>query len=163
MRAKLWFVLVALMFVSLESTVMVYANHIGHDDERLENKEAWFIGPRIGLSPYTGILGVELQYKHAALTAGWPKSIGLKYYFVDSGHSGFIGGSFKRYSFVDRYNRNVTQTQFGGGPGYRWRWGSGWDLSMSVSFLYLIEGYEGVALDEKGLVIFPGITFGYSF
>ena len=57
-------------------------------------KENWYIGPRIGISPYTGIIGLEIQNRHFALSLGFPTTVGLKYYFKPYGHSWFVGPRF---------------------------------------------------------------------
>jgi hypothetical protein len=139
------------------------SEQLGGEDQVV--KEDWYIGPRIGISWYTGIIGLEIQHHHFAFTAGIPEVLGVKYYLKPDGHSWFVGGHFMNYSFKKDSGDKKRVTEGGAGFGYRWRWGTGWDLDLHFGLAYG-EEKETIGLSEittKYLGIRPGISMGYSF
>ncbi|GAB6095106.1 hypothetical protein JCM14469_13580 [Desulfatiferula olefinivorans] len=138
---------------------------------QISDQENWFIGPRIGLSAFTGLVGAEIQYRNVALSFGIPECVGLKYYFSVPKHSWFIGGYFSKWDLTDDETKDgikyteQTNTEGGFGGGYRWRWGSGWDLSLSLAIAYGQEELSNTTAlrTERFIGIRPGITAGYSF
>ena len=129
-------------------------------------KEEWYIGPRLGYSPFTSIVGLEIQHRHFALSFGFPLKAGFKYYFKPYRHSWFVGGSFSYFKTDSKdFSGDTTETEGGVGGGFRWRWGTGWDFSISLSVLYGEKKEENGFLvrKEKYIGIRPGITVGYSF
>ncbi|HEX9758128.1 MAG TPA: hypothetical protein VGB26_10045 [Nitrospiria bacterium] len=129
-------------------------------------KEEWYIGPRLGYSPFTSIVGLEIQHRHFALSLGFPPKVGFKYYFKPYRHSWFVGGSFSYYKTDTKdFSGDKTETEGGGGGGFRWRWGTGWDFSISLSVLYGEEKEKTGSLVKKNnyIGLRPGITVGYSF
>lgn len=134
-------------------------------------KEDWYIGPRIGISPFTGVIGLEIQYHNFALSGGIPGNVGLKYYFKPDGHSLFLGGYFLHFKNDSNdlpyggFDGDTTWTEGGLGFGHRWRWGSGWDLSLCAAIAYgEKEETTGPAWRKTKYIGFrPGIAVGYSF
>jgi hypothetical protein len=131
----------------------------------------WRGGPHIGFSPYTGIIGAEIQNGHYGLTLGVPTCIGFKYYPDERGYRWFFGLHAMYFSLDEQktvgnipYNGS-TNTYAGAGFGYRWRWWDHLDLTLSLSATYEKEkqtGSYGNRTDES-LYAFPGLTIGGSF
>lgn len=137
-------------------------------------EEQWYIGPRIGISPFTAVVGIEAQRRHIAVSAGIPGTYGLKYYFSFPKHSWFLGVCMTRYNirFDDvefeegaPYDHKTVRRE-GGGGGYRWRWKNGWDLELALAVTTVRDTaeYQGrQTLTWSGASLFPGLSFGYSF
>jgi hypothetical protein len=133
--------------------------------------ENWFIGPRIGVSSFTGLLGLEMQYKRVGVSVGIPNRAGARYYVFHPGHAGFIGIFGSKYGFQDDHtienqfytDRDIMES--GAGIGYRWRWGSGWDLEAGLSTIFKKEISSGRSGEyiKKSIFLFPILAFGYSF
>ncbi|MBK8871262.1 MAG: DUF3575 domain-containing protein [Elusimicrobia bacterium] len=147
----------------------------GVSSARGEQAENWYIGPRVGfVSPFTGILGFEIQRRHFALCAGLPGTYGAKYYFSFPRKSWYVGLYVTRFNYTPEtveyeegvpYDKKMVRRQ-GVGGGYRWRWGSGWDLDLSlgVGTVKDTAEYRGVeTLRWTGTDIKAGPTIGYSF
>jgi hypothetical protein len=138
--------------------------------------EDWYIGPRIGLSFFTGIVGAELQSGHIALDvmskesgidtlSGIDIGGGIKYY----GHPwksanwfgvGGLKGSYRHYS------EDSEITILGFMAGYRWRSGGGWDFSLGGGFGQYTRRFTNdwrKGEEEVYLVPMIEIAFGYSF
>lgn len=136
-----------------------------------QNGNNWRVGPRIGLSGYTGLIGFEVQRRHFAFAAGFPGNVGLKYYIMPEGHSWFAGGHFVHFKTntsdfkYSGYGGRTVWTEYGLGGGHRWRWGTGWDLSLSAGVAYIKEEeFSGPKKRiTKSIGIRPGVTVGYSF
>ncbi len=145
-----------------------------------ENSEEWYIGPRIGLSPYTGTLGLEVQWREYAFGIGQiPDGVasGLRYYFSPQKHSWYLGAFLwlAEEEFTGHFHVTPETTEqlvekrskFGLGGGHRWRWGSGWDLSLGLGVCYRYEEVKGETtgdtVDESDIWYLPEIAFGYSF
>ncbi len=140
-----------------------------------DQKENWYIGPRVGIvSPFTGLVGIEAQWKHFAVCSGMPGTYGAKYYFSFPKHSWYVGLYMVRYNYSPESvqyeeghpydKKKIRRNGFGGG--YRWRWGSGWDLDLSlgVGTIKDIYTYQGIdSIKWSGTDIRGGPTFGYSF
>lgn len=131
----------------------------------------WRAGPQIGLSPYIGVIGVEIQKSNYAVTLGYPASIGLKYYPGERGYRWFYGLHAMHFSVNERemvdyvpYNES-TETVVGAGFGYRWRWWDHLDLTLSLSAVYWKSKYTGYfgSTTEHFTMPFPGLTLGYTF
>jgi len=102
----------------------------------------WRAGPHIGLSPFIGVIGVEIQKSNYAVTLGYPASIGLKYYPDERGYRWCYGLHAMHFNVNEReyidyvpYNES-TETVAGAGFGYRWRWWDHLDLTLSLSAVY---------------------------
>jgi hypothetical protein len=87
----------------------------------------WRAGPHIGFSPYTGIIGVEIQKGHYGVTLGLPECIGFKYYPDERGYRWFYGVHAMHFSTDENgtegffpYNK-ITDTMAGAG----FEWGAG--------------------------------------
>jgi len=140
--------------------------------EASQSMKEWYIGPRIGLSWYTGLLGLELQHRHVALAGGLPGNIGLKYYINPHGHSLFFGGYFMQFtaetSDLPVYLGSEGETQFtegGFGGGYRFFWNSGWNVSVSIALSFGKEEERNGPMwrDTYYIGTRPGVAAGYSF
>lgn len=132
--------------------------------------EKWYVGPRIGVSPFTGLLGIEAQREHLAFFAGLAPRFGMRYYFRFPKHSWFVGAIYSHYSYEEKQGavlQNKTFTETGPGGGFRWRWGTGWDLELAMALLQVKEEDAATPFTrskvKKSTVIFPGVSFGYSF
>ncbi|NQU39457.1 MAG: hypothetical protein HQ523_05850 [Lentisphaerae bacterium] len=107
------------------------------------------ITPKIGVSMYTGLAGVEVQWSHVAITAGYfpnpdARPLGLKYYFRPDGSSWYLGGF-------------VAADAYGGGGGYRW-WSSRYSFSLGTGIMDIDNG-----ANIDGLLPLIDMGFGVSF
>ncbi len=117
-----------------------------------EDDKTWYITPRYGFSTSTGMLGVEVQVDHFALSAGAAPmllmgcdSIGtyaIKYYFNSTGDSWSL----------NLFSASMCTRLSGIGADYRWRW-THWDVTA------------GLGLGSDGTVtgVVPSFAFGYAF
>lgn len=139
--------------------------------EKLPVVSEWRGGPHIGFSPYTGIIGAEIQKGHYGVTLGLPECIGFKYYPDERGYRWFYGFHAMHFSVsesetVDNvpYNKSA-YTFVGAGFGYRWRWWDHLDLTLSLSAEYgktIYTGFFG-SKTEQSVGALPGLTLGYTF
>ena len=138
--------------------------HFSLGEEINPKEKDFYITPRIGFSTLTGLIGIELQYKHVAFDIGYAIDdepphegedihhylmYGIKYY-VNSHHSTWYIG------LGGWANLDKDELDIGVILGYRWRWGKGWDFSL---------GY-GLVLSRLNDVSPPPmfeLAFGYSF
>lgn len=131
-----------------------------------------------GLSPFSGLLGLEYQKGNDAFGFGLPGRVSYRYYFkpyedtkfwgVYLGKYSLDGGeSNKTYSFEGVNYSNVDRAYVGAGVGYRWQWPSGWNTSVSIAIEYSDDDYSNPATGQfatdSGLYPFPGINAGYKF
>ncbi len=134
----------------------------------------WRGGPQLGFSPYTGIIGGELQYGRFGMTLGMPTTTGFKYYLDESGISWFVGvhGMWFRQEDYDEEKDDITYGEregylFGTGFGYKWQFRTHWELSASLSLAYYEEKLSDAEPNDDRidhyLFVFPGVSFGYTF
>lgn len=159
----------------MKNIVTFFLLFLGVCSVRGEQSENWYIGPRVGIiSPFTGIIGIEAQWRHFAVGAGMPGTYGAKYYFRFPKHSWYLG------AYMVKYNHKLESVQYeqghpydkekirrkGVGGGYRWRWKNGWDLDLSLGLGVIkdVSEYRGQdVIYWEGTDIRGGPTFGYSF
>ena len=128
-------------------------------------------GFHLGFSPYTGVIGAELQRGKYSLTLGIPASIGLRYYFNEQPKSWFLGAHAMYYNIdKDETKDGIRYTEkevmiSGLGFGHKWRYKDHWDLILSMSLVYNKEEFKNgiVKRTEESIGALPGITIGYSF
>lgn len=139
--------------------------------EESPTTQEWQGGPHVGFSPYTGIIGAEIQKGHYGITLGVPTCIGFKYYPDERGYRWFFGLHAMHFSVDEHetvnnipYNES-TNTYTGAGFGYRWRWWDHLDLTLSLSATYEKEKLNGMYGNrtDKFLSVLPGLTIGYTF
>ncbi len=128
-------------------------------------------GLHVGFSPYSGIIGGELQTGHYGLILGVPASLGVRYFFREQRDRWFIGAHVMYYESEEeetkkgiRYDElKVLLTGFG--FGHKWRFKEHWDFILSLSLAYQKEEYSNsyAELTEEALGVLPGITIGYTF
>jgi hypothetical protein len=123
------------------ASVLLFTGLIGVRPLFAAQKEL-YITPKFGLSEFTGIAGLEMQYRHLALDIGYPLSGGVRYYFHPVGHSWFLGLFGHGYGFDhDETKDGIAYTHFstiagGAGGGYRWLWRSRWKLELGMTVGY---------------------------
>lgn len=129
------------------------------------NQDQWYIGPRVGVSMFIGFFGIEVQKGHFAITGGIPYRLGAKYYFASYGHSPFIGAFYSNYGYDDDDGDDIDVSEGGIGGGYRWRWRDAWEIELNLTAVYIERKEEELFYTEteEKIILFPGITFGYSF
>lgn len=97
-----------------------------------EPQDIYFI-PKVGVSMYSGIGGVEAQIAHVGLSIGLIDAdvftSGLKYYFDRNYSSWYLGTCF--YYYPDSED-HFEEYFVGAGVGYRWRFWPGWDLTLGA-------------------------------
>ena len=128
-------------------------------------------GFHLGFSPYSGIIGAELQRGKYSLTLGLPASIGLRYYFNEQPNSWFVGAHALYYDIDEeetiegiRYDEKEVLIS-GMGTGHKWRFKDHWDLVLSLSLVYKKEEFRNsyAKRTEESIGALPGITIGYTF
>ncbi|HMX42170.1 MAG TPA: TonB-dependent receptor [Elusimicrobiota bacterium] len=134
-----------------------------------ENKR-WTLSPKIGFSPFTGVLGAEFRWEHLGLGAGY-SAFGVKYYFSRRGSSPYVGPFFSKYRLdhnetidgidYDRY----THREVGVSGGYQWQWKSRWNLEVGLKYSHLRKKWEKSPRwrEEKGNFIGPAVAAGFAF
>ncbi|MBL0350718.1 MAG: TonB-dependent receptor [Elusimicrobia bacterium] len=134
-----------------------------------ENK-TWTLSPKIGFSPFTGVLGAEFRWEHLGLGAGY-STVGVKYYFWKSGSSPYVGPFFSKYRLdhnetidgidYDRY----THREAGVSGGYQWQWQSRWNLEVGLKYSRIKKKWEKSPRwrEEKGNFIGPAVAVGFAF
>ena len=97
--------------------------------------------PKLGVSPFVGVLGLEAKYKKIALSIGFPTTVSVKYYQNpddDSWYVGAFNSSFKNSEFDDYedgiYFDEYERKFYGVGFGYMWLWQSQWNLSLGLGY-----------------------------
>ena len=140
-------------------------------EDSINNSDRLRVGPHVGFSPYTGLIGAEFQKGHMGFTLGIPLSAGIRYYFDENGYRWFLGAHAMYYSIEDdetkdgvRYEEKDS-TFAGLGFGYKWRWKNHWDLTLNLSVAYYRERLtnDSVERTDEYIAVLPGITIGYTF
>ena len=128
------------------------------------SKKGWFISPRVGLSLYSIITGIEIQIPHIAFDAGMTvigegvgPIFGFKYYFSSKGNSWFLGSNFSGYEKYSQQERDVFYA-IGLVAGYHWLWSSGWNITLGAGLVH--EAYKKT---EAKTIPVPEFAIGYSF
>jgi hypothetical protein len=137
-----------------------------------ENSSDYMFNGKLGLSPYTGILGLEVQKGKWSLGVGFPASVSLKRYNYENEDSLFYGiywnnfkndnyDDFENGMFFDEYERE----SYGVGAGYIWLWESGWNASTGLSIGEFEEEYTNPygKLIKDGIRIDLELSVGYKF
>ena len=123
----------------------------------------FYITPRIGFSTLTGLIGIELQYKHFAFDLGYyfseePEEEGEYNHFLTYGIKYYFKPHRSTWYFGLGAVTNLDEGELGIGFlfGYRWRWGKGWDFNLGIG--------AGFPIGKDGST-FPmfDLAFGYSF
>jgi hypothetical protein len=131
----------------------------------------WYVTPKLGISAFTGILGLEVQYKHLAFDVGYPTSGGVRYYFRPERHSWFFGlyGTGLGYN-DDNTKDGITYTHYskiegGVGGGYRWFWHSRWSLELGLTIGAGNQNWTSNAVErtEHDVFFTPVAAFGVAF
>ncbi len=105
-------------------------------EERPRKMRTVYVSPRIGGSMATGLAGLEIQYKHFALSAGaipHGPAGGVRWYFRQDRSSWFLGVCGLHLERDDSYGRWTdveTETMVGLIAGYRWRSLRGWEFTL---------------------------------
>lgn len=156
------------IFIVLIMTLLLAAPAFAEEPQKTQE---WQGGPHIGFSPYTGIIGAEIQKGHYGVTLGLPTCIGLKYYPDERGYRWFFGLHAMHFS-IDKdqrvnnipYNES-TNTYAGAGFGYRWRWWDHLDLTLSLSATYENDNLTGSYGNRTDVSLYalPGLTIGGTF
>lgn len=139
--------------------------------DNIEQADALKIGPYIGFSKFSGVIGLELQKGHMGFSLGLPGNLGLKYYLSENGDRWFVGAYGQYMSFDDKKTidtiqyKDVNSVEAGLGFGYKWRWKNKINLSASFAIGYEEEERTGdfATRTEKNLWISPGLVLGYLF
>jgi hypothetical protein len=140
-------------------------------EDSSKNITRWRGGPQIGLSPYTGLIGAELQKRHWGVTIGFPGNIGVRYYLNETGDRWFFGFHAALLNIDEdetedgiRYKKQKF-TFLGSGAGYKWRWLDSWELTLNLSIEYVKQELENdsTTKTDEYISVDPGIAIGYSF
>ncbi len=129
------------------------------------------VTPKIGFSPFTGIVGLEVQHKHLALDLGIPLSGGIRYYFRPERHSWFAGLYGMGWGYDhDETKDSVPYTHYalitgGAAGGYRWLWRSRWSLELGLALGYQEQTWTNSTAKrwESSIALWPLAAFGIAF
>lgn len=137
-----------------------------------ENGSDFSLNGKLGLSPYTGLLGVEIQKGKWSLGLGVPGNLSVKHYMHENKDSVFYGVYWNQYkdnsyddyeqgAYFDSYERK----SYGVGAGYIWIWESGWNVSTGVSVSEFEKQYANsdFKLTKDGVRIELELSAGYKF
>lgn len=158
-----------LIIVFIVLLLGINIHSVSADDK--EPSDALRIGPYIGFSMFTGMIGAEIQKGHMGVSLGLPGNLGVKYYFDKNGVRWFAGAyamytSYDEKETIDNIEYKDYKSKDGGlGLGYKWRWRNHWDLSLNCSIGYRVVEQTGdfAVREEESIVIIPGIIMGYMF
>lgn len=125
----------------------------------------FFFGPRIGASMLSGLVGLEMQYRHLAIMAGMgPGSgyaiIGAKFYFSSNGNTWYLGGGG---GGISKGYDDKSDTLFGGLVGYRWQSPAGWSMNVGLGIGGFRENLENDLKEETQIMPMVDLAVGYSF
>ena len=168
----------------LISFLLLFVNAYAFSEEvEKTSKQGYIVNPEdepfynvlFGVSPFFGILGIEIQKGSHSIGFGFPVRLFYRYYSNPYGDSLFYGlyaGRSKQQPYNDEikldgviYEDAVT-VDAGFGVGYRWQWSSGWNVTTSFSIHYMVEEYSNPGQPKKketSVIPFPGLNAGYKF
>jgi len=133
-----------------------------------------FYNALFGVSPFFGILGLEIQKGNYSVGLGLPLRLFYRHYskpYGDSVFYGFYVGHSKQPDNIEKklegviYEDAVT-TDAGFGGGYRWQWPSSWNVTACLSIHFMDEEFSNPGQPKKkdsSVILFPGISVGYKF
>ena len=137
-----------------------------------ESTSEYMFNGKLGISPYTGLLGLEVQKGKWSLGVGFPVSVSVKRYQYENEDSLFYGvywnnltdNSYDDYEdgiLFDEYERE----SYGLGVGYMWLWESGWNTSTGLSVGEYKKEYTNANLKyfEEGYNLNVELSVGYKF
>ncbi len=130
-----------------------------------------YFTPKLGFSPFTGIIGFEEQLGHWGWNLGIPLSGGIRYYFRPKKHSWYAGLYGQGFGYNhDETKDGIAYTHYsliggGAGGGYRWFWRERLSLELGIACGY-VEEHRTNSFGErtdKGVIILPMASLGFSF
>ena len=112
--------------------------------ENIDEKDTNFISsleytPKFGVSPFNGVLGLEVKSQNIAIGIGYPRSLSVKYYTNiddDSWYFGVFTQQYKDDEFND-FEEGVFFNEYerkhrGVGFGYMWIWPNNWNVNLGL-------------------------------
>jgi hypothetical protein len=137
-----------------------------------ESGSEYMFNGKLGVSPYTGFLGLEVQKGKWSLGVGFPASVSVKRYQYENEDSLFYGvywnnltdnryDDYEEGILFDKYERE----SYGVGVGYMWLWESGWNTSTGLSVGEYKKEYTNANLKyfEEGYNLNLELSVGYKF
>lgn len=176
MKLKNKYILAGITLFTLALPISVFAIEVTPTvyEDTSSGSDSVYFNPIIGLSPFVGVIGFEIQKEHHSLGVGIPGNISYRYYFNPNKNTKFWGVYYGEFDVEDNdervdgvFFRDFETAFVGMGIGYRWLWHSGWNVNASISIQYYDDEYSnpGSAMKatERGVMLFPGINAGYRF
>ena len=171
------------MKLLLVSFLLLFVNGYAFAEEvEKTSEEGYIINPEdepfynvlFGVSPFFGILGIEVLRGSHSVGFGFPVRLFYRYYnkpYADSLFYGLYAGRSKQPDNIEKkldgvIYEDAETTDAGFGVGYRWQWSSGWNVTTSFSIHYMDEEYSNPGQPKKkdtSVIPFPGINAGYKF
>ena len=116
-----------------------------------------FYNVLFGVSPFFGILGIEIQKGSHSVGFGFPVRLFYRYYgnlYGDSLLYGLYAGCSKQPDNIEKKidgvkYKDAETVDTGFGVGYRWQWSSGWNVTTSLSIHYMVEEYSNPGQPKK--------------
>lgn len=137
-----------------------------------ESSSEYMFNGKLGASPYTGILGFEVQKGKWSLGVGFPVSVSVKHYQYENEDSLFYGVYWNKFTdnSYDDYKEGILfdeyeRESYGVGAGYIWLWKSGWNASTGISISEFEKEYANSNLKyfEEGYSVNFELSVGYKF
>ncbi|WGL16027.1 hypothetical protein PVT68_14775 [Microbulbifer bruguierae] len=141
-----------------------------HDEDKKNNKIEYNV--KFGSSPFTGILGLEIQKNKWAIGFGTPLSVSLKRYFREDENSPYLGVYLydRTQDDFDDYEEGIyfqerQRKSYGIGGGYQWLWKSGWNLSLGGSVGDVKETYSrgSMEMTKREYDLYLDLNVGFKF
>ena len=161
--------------------LLVSGNALAEEDKKI-SEEGYILNPEdepfynglFGVSPFFGILGIEIQKGSHSAGFGFPMRLFYRYYlnaYNDSLFYGlYAGRSRQPYNIEKKLDgviyEDAETVDAGFGGGYRWQWSPSWNVSASLSIHFMHEEYSNPGQPKKkesSVILFPGINAGYRF
>jgi len=175
MNRLMKFLLVSLLLLFLNGNVFSEEiEKVSEEGYILNPDDEPFYNALFGVSPFFGILGIEIQKGSHSVGFGFPLRIFYRYYSSPYSDSLFYGLYAGRSDQPDNNEKKLDGVIYedavtvdaGFGLGYRWQWLSGWNVSTSLSIHYMEEEYSNPGQPkekETSVILFPGLNAGYKF
>lgn len=137
-----------------------------------EKSSDFSFNAKLGVSHFTGGLGLEVQKGKWSLGVGVPGAVSLKRYQYENKDSLYYGVYLNRFNdnsyddtkdgiYFDKYRFK----EYGVGAGYIWLWPSGWNISTGLTLGNFETVYSNsqFKMTKTGIRLAFDLSAGYKF